>query len=618
MLKRLTAVALAALLCVGAVPAAQAADAETMQQTIRALGIMTGDKNGELNLSNAVTRAEFTKMMCAAAGLGDSISTQANVSMFKDVKSTHWAAGYVKVAVDNGWMAGYTDGTFRPENTILLEEAATALLRMLGYDSQSLSGAFPSAQMNKYRALGLDENMTAVQGQALKRSDCVTLFYNLMGAETADGAVFAAAQGLTVNAAGEVDYASLVAADRKGPFIAQSSGWSVSLPFAIDQLTVNGARAEVSQLLAGDVYYYNENLRTVWVYRNRVTGVYTAASPSAAQPTGVTVAGVSYSVSSTSAAYALSDMGEYHPGDVVTLLLGMNGDVVGVAAPDTMDTVRYGVVQAVESHIYDDGYGGSWTGQVATILCTDGQVYQDPVSPSSVRAGSVVEITVRDGETSVKTATRRTLTGTVDRNATAVGSREFADNIEIMDVNSSGEGVILYPDRLSRMELSEENVRYYTTDETGKINRLILDDATGDLDTYGILTSVTEVNANMTLAGQYQYLINGQTGSFSTQNRVLGVEAGPARFEMSDTGIEKVENLKATVLTSVTFTSARNNNQEFGMSDAVQVYILRGASSYTSTNLESVSDTFRYSLRGYYDRDYTDGGCIRIIIATEK
>lgn len=618
MFKRMTAVLLASLLCVGILPAAQAADAQTMQQTVRALGILTGDENGELNLSSPVTRAEFAKMMCAAAGLADSISTQANVSVFKDVKSGHWAAGYVKAAVDNGWIAGYTDGTFRPENTILLEEAATALLRMLGYDSQSMSGAFPSAQMNKYRALGLDENMTAVQGQRLTRSECVTLFYNLMKAETSTGAVFASTRGLTLNASGEVDYSSLVASDREGPFIAQSSQWSASIPFAVDELTINGARADASQLLAGDVYYYNKNLRSVWVYRNRVTGVYTAASPSAAQPTSVTVAGVSYSVSSSSAAYALSDMGAYHPGDMVTLLLGMNGDVVGVTAPDTMDTVRYGVVQSVTSNTYDDGYGNEWTTDVATILCTDGQVYQDPAQRSSVRAGSVVEVTVRDGETSVKTVTRRALNGTVNRAATEIDGREFADNIEILDTNGSGSGLILYPARLSRMELNEDNVRYYTTDETGKINRLILDDATGDMDTYGILTSVNEVSANMTLMGQYQYLISGQTGSFTTQNRILNVKAGPARFEMSETGIDSVRNLEETPLTAVSATSARNQNEEFGMSDAVQVYIRRGTSSYTQSTLSAVSDTSQYSLRGYYDKDYEDGGRIRIIIATER
>ena len=83
-------------------------------------------------------------------------------------------------------------------------------------------------------------------------------------------------------------------------------------------------------------------------------------------------------------------------GDMVTLLLGMNGDVVGADGAWTpWYTVRYGVVQSVTSNTYDDGYGKiEWTTDVATILCTDGQVYQDPVQRSSVRAGSVVEVTV--------------------------------------------------------------------------------------------------------------------------------------------------------------------------------------------------------------------------------
>ena len=44
-------------------PAALAADGDTMLETIRVLGILSGDENGNLNLSAPVTRAEFTKMM---------------------------------------------------------------------------------------------------------------------------------------------------------------------------------------------------------------------------------------------------------------------------------------------------------------------------------------------------------------------------------------------------------------------------------------------------------------------------------------------------------------------------------------------------------------------------
>ncbi len=53
-----------------------------------------------------------------------------------------WAP-YVRIAVQQGWMNGYTDGSFRPNNAVTLEEACTAVLKLLGYKMTDLSGAFP-------------------------------------------------------------------------------------------------------------------------------------------------------------------------------------------------------------------------------------------------------------------------------------------------------------------------------------------------------------------------------------------------------------------------------------------------------------------------------------------
>ena len=52
-------------------------------------------------------------------------------------------------------MTGYTDGTFRPDETVKLEEACAAVLKLLGYDTSALAGSFPSAQLSKAAALGL-------------------------------------------------------------------------------------------------------------------------------------------------------------------------------------------------------------------------------------------------------------------------------------------------------------------------------------------------------------------------------------------------------------------------------------------------------------------------------
>ena len=63
-----------------------------IEQVIGALEIMRGDQNGNLNLSNKVTRAEFARMLVAASSYKDKVSAVSNVSPFQDVPYTHWAA----------------------------------------------------------------------------------------------------------------------------------------------------------------------------------------------------------------------------------------------------------------------------------------------------------------------------------------------------------------------------------------------------------------------------------------------------------------------------------------------------------------------------------------------
>ena len=86
-----------------------AADTETALETVKALGITTGE-----NLGSSVTRAEFAKMLVSASVYKDEVGTDSANSLYKDVQKNHWAVEYIKIAVEQGWMTGYSDGTFRP------------------------------------------------------------------------------------------------------------------------------------------------------------------------------------------------------------------------------------------------------------------------------------------------------------------------------------------------------------------------------------------------------------------------------------------------------------------------------------------------------------------------
>ena len=395
MKRPITSALLAAALSLSLVVPAGAVSSSTAVEAIQALGIITGDSSGDLNLSSPVTRAEFVTMMTAASSYKDSIGEGSGVSLFKDVKSDHWASEYIKLAVEQGWMSGYVDGTFRPDDQITLEEACTALLKMLGYDSSTLAGSYPSAQLSKASSVGLRDDVDAVQGEALTRQDCVMLFYNLLVSDDSSGTVYGTTLGYTVTN-GEVDYSTLVTADTKGPYVA-SADKSLSLPFSSTGATIyrNGALSSLSAVQEYDVYYYNENLRTVWVYSDKVSGTLTALSPSSAAPTSITVAGTEYELGTSTAIYKCSSQGEFSTGDVVTLLLGMNGEVVDVVSIESAQSIYYGVVLSSKKGSSSSSTSSSDTSSIQTttqVVCSDGTVRTYRVFSSYVTANDPTSI----------------------------------------------------------------------------------------------------------------------------------------------------------------------------------------------------------------------------------
>ena len=93
--------------------------------TLSAMGIVKGDSQGKFNPNAPITRAEFAAI---AARFDDKANTAA--VDFSDIAS-HWAKDEISAAANNGWINGYTDGTFRPNNKITRAEAMTLVNRVL-------------------------------------------------------------------------------------------------------------------------------------------------------------------------------------------------------------------------------------------------------------------------------------------------------------------------------------------------------------------------------------------------------------------------------------------------------------------------------------------------------
>ena len=605
----------------GLAPAAQAAAPaeEDAAQVLAALDIMVGDASGSLNLDASVTRAEFTKMAVAASTSRDAVGDTVAVKPYPDVPQTHWAAPYIKAAVDLGLVQGDLHGNFNPGRTITLAEGVTIVLRLLGYEDADFTGVWPSGQMAQYRALDLDEGVTAGQDSAMKRRDALYLFYNLMITKNKEGTYYLNVLEPTlnlVNTAGELDRVALINSAMEGPVVA-SSGWQSQVGFNTASATVyrNGGESTLSAVQNQDVVYWSESMHTIWAYSNKVTGIYESAAPSASNPTSVTVAGKSYDIETTEAAYQLSDLGGYQVGDSVTLLLGRNGGVAAVGEASLAQDLVYGLVLSVENTTYEDSDGNSYNTRTATIFGTDGNTYRYPVESRSLEAGALVRVTNSEDGVEIRGLRSTKLTGRVSSDGKTLGRYTLASDVQIIDTYETCTPIQVYPSRLAGANLTGSTIRFYALNAQGEISHMILEDATGDLHQYGIITGVSEVSAGLVTNSAYTYDVGGVKQVFTSDTTIYNLKSDPCQVKMeSDTTVECLYNLTEVEVDSINGnTIVDAQNRSYTLSDNVAVYVYEN-NEYQLTSLERVSGG-DYRLTAWYDKPENEGGRIRVILA---
>ena len=511
MKKRILAFLLAVSIAVSVLvlPVSAASINNTALQTAITLGaVPTGQELGA-----NVTRGAFAKMLVSFSTYRESVDAQGTVgTLYRDVPGTSQWAPYIRIAVQQGWMNGYTDGSFRPDNTVTLEEACAAVLKLLSYKTTDLTGSFPQAQLNKAQQIGLRDQLTCTQGQAMTYEQCTLLLYNALRANTASGSAYGSSLGFTVSN-GQVDTSSVLLKSRKGPFVAEEG---TQLPFTPVSVYRNDKTSASAELNKYDVYYYSESLQTVWIYTRRAAGRITAVSPSASAPTALTVAGSTYSLGSSAVASKISSLNGGGVGEVVTLLLGMDNEVADVITGEEADSVFYGVVQTATRSLVEDN--GADVLQKISVMCTDGITRTVNIDKSlNYPTGWLVEISVTPEGEQVTAIESKSVSGTINETATALGDYALADDVQILETTSEGLAGTVRPSRIAGTKLNALAVRYYTLNEQGQIDRLILNDVTGDLWKYGVLDDVKNLAVNAgsilgTLTG------SGSSGSGSSSS----------------------------------------------------------------------------------------------------
>jgi len=151
---------------------------------LQGMGIVDGVGAGRYSPDTVLTRAQFCVLMVHTLGMKDLVGAYAYKTLFTDVKPGNWYTGYVNLAYSQNLLAGYGNGKFGPDDPVTYGQAATLLLRILGYTSADIGKVWPTDYVNYAHSLELDEGLSLSPNKEVTRAEAAVLLYNTLKTES--------------------------------------------------------------------------------------------------------------------------------------------------------------------------------------------------------------------------------------------------------------------------------------------------------------------------------------------------------------------------------------------------------------------------------------------------
>ncbi|MCL6664240.1 MULTISPECIES: S-layer homology domain-containing protein [Paenibacillus] len=160
--------------------------------TLNARPYIQGYVDGSFRPERSVSRAEMATLITRV--LGGTSTTEGNHT-FKDVKSTHWAQSAIAAAAQSGYVKGYTNGSFKPDQAMTRGELASVLQHLLSAE-QAADATNTFNDLNNHWAQQAIAQLNAVgvvtgyadgtfrPGQLVTRAEAVTMLNKLIGLES--------------------------------------------------------------------------------------------------------------------------------------------------------------------------------------------------------------------------------------------------------------------------------------------------------------------------------------------------------------------------------------------------------------------------------------------------
>ena len=454
---------------------------------------------------------------------------------------------------------------------------------------------------------------------------------------------------LCFNGSGQLDYIYMSAGGAvvsdDNVLVAKNKPSGTSNPFAslsdgkTPQIFKNGIPADLTDLRQYDVGTYDAGSNTLFVSDLKLTGLYENAYPNSNAPSTVTVMGAEFSVLPS----AIPDLAQFKVGDRMTLLLTTTGQVAGAVSTDVAKSNAVGVAKVTA--------GGEGSDGTAEITLLDGLItLKGSTTGSEKLNGYLVTVSSgRRGYLSLSRVNGKGASGILNLTTGRVGTKALSEGARFFEQVGNGELVEIERSDITVDTVPANKITYVGYDWAGRVDKLVLDDVTGDRYDYGMIyyrpagpqdveNAVPDPDTGK-VPQTYQNgeirVTNGATGEGGISYVVGSVEGAKSGRYGGIAGSLDTLNGKHRLAGYVPLTSAdgirrsqidtstmvlTTNEMVLPISSQVQIYSEATGGWYTVSKDASAKDNleralaFSNDMTVYYDRTPGEGGKVRIIV----
>ena len=105
---------------------------------LNGMGVFKGYEDGSFKPEGNITRAEVAAIAARFDNDGDKTAAK-----FSDI-ANHWAKDEISIAANHGWIKGYEDGSFKPDQKITRAETMTLVNRVLNRQPETEDDLLPN------------------------------------------------------------------------------------------------------------------------------------------------------------------------------------------------------------------------------------------------------------------------------------------------------------------------------------------------------------------------------------------------------------------------------------------------------------------------------------------